>query len=169
MAVWRRSKQQAEEALAATIEGPPVQGARQLQRATKTGDWMTVQPYRVNGTELGSQEWCDALFLQYGLETPDIPKYCDSCNAKFTICHTLDCKRGGLVMARHNELRDGVVDLVGRAFTPSHVHDDTLIFAGYAVKRLKDNPAGTSGSTYQEGAPTPEDTEQKGALLIRDL
>ena len=42
----------AEEALYETIAGGPVQGARRLQRATKTGAWMMVQPSTVNGTEL---------------------------------------------------------------------------------------------------------------------
>ena len=56
----------------------------------------------------GAQEWCDALFLRYGLDPPYPPKYCDGCNAKFKICHALDCMRGSLVTARHNELRDGV-------------------------------------------------------------
>ena len=79
-AVQRRSTQQAEEALVATISGAPVQGARQLQRATKTGAWITVQLSKVNGEELGAQEWCDAIFLGYGLEPPDLPKYCDGCN-----------------------------------------------------------------------------------------
>ena len=44
------------------------------------------------------------------------------------------CKRGGLVTACHNKLRDLVTDLVGKAFTPSHVRDNPLIFAGCAVK-----------------------------------
>ena len=44
----------AEEALAETIVGDPVQGARRLQRATNTGAWLTVQPSTVNGTELGT-------------------------------------------------------------------------------------------------------------------
>ena len=33
-------------------------------------------------------------------------------------------------MARHNELYDGVVDLIGKAFTPVHVRDDPEIFTG---------------------------------------
>ena len=89
-AVWRRSTQRAEEALAATIVGFPYQGASQLQRATKTGAWITVQPSTVNGTDLGAQEWRDDLFLLYGLDPPDLPKYCDRCNAKFTISHALE-------------------------------------------------------------------------------
>ena len=72
-------------------------------------------------------------------------------------------------MARHNELRDGVEDLAGKAFTPSHVCDDPLIFTGCVVKRKKATPAGASVTTERDGALPPEVTEQKGDLLIRDL
>ena len=61
-----------------------------------------VQLSTVNRIELGEQKWRDALFLQYGLDPPDLPDYCDGCNAKFTIFHALNCNRGGLVTARHN-------------------------------------------------------------------
>ena len=88
-AVWRRSTQRAEESLAATIAGARVQGVCQLQRATNTRAWLTVQLSTANGTELGDQEWRDVLFLRYGLDPPDLPKYCDSCNAKFTTRHNL--------------------------------------------------------------------------------
>ena len=89
-----------------------------------------MQLSTVNGTDLGDQEWRDALFLRYGIDPPDLPKYCDGCNTKFTVCHTLDCKRGGLVTAHHNELQDGVAYLAGKSFTPSHMCNDPLIFAG---------------------------------------
>ena len=102
------------------------------------------------------QEWRDALFLRYGLETPDHPTYCDRYNSKLSICHALDYKRGSLVMARHNELRDGVADLAGKAFTPSHLRNDPLIFAGCAVKRTKDTTAGDSGTTDRDREPPPE-------------
>ena len=99
---------------------------RRLRRATKIGAWLTVQPLTVNGTKLGAQEWRDAAFLRYGLEPTDLPKHYDGCNARISICHALNCKRGGLVTARHNELREGVTDLAGKAFTSSHVSDDPL-------------------------------------------
>ena len=72
-------------------------------------------------------------------------------------------------MARHNELRDGVADLAGKAFTPSHERDDPLIFASRTMKMLKAKQAGDSGTIDQDGAPPPEATEHKGDLLIRDL
>ena len=72
-------------------------------------------------------------------------------------------------MARQNEIRDGVIDLAGKAFTPAHVRDNPLIFAGRAMNRTKATPVEASGTTYRDGAPPPEVTEQKGDLLIRDL
>ena len=72
-------------------------------------------------------------------------------------------------MARHNELHDGVADLAGKAFTPSHVRDDPLIYSGRAVKRMKATPARAGGNSNNAVVQPPEVTEQKGDLLIRDL
>ena len=74
----------------ATIVGAPVLGARKMRRATNIGTWLRVQPSTVNGTEMGLQEWRNFLFLWYGLDPPDLSKYCDGYNTKFTIYHTLD-------------------------------------------------------------------------------
>ena len=107
LAVRHRGGQRAEAALALALEGSPVLQVRRMQRAANTGAWITVVPSTFNGTDLGAQEWRDALFLRYGLEPPDLPTHCNGCEARFTISHALDCKKGGLVTARHNELRDG--------------------------------------------------------------
>ena len=141
-AVRRRGQIRAEEALTVALEEGLVLHARRLRRAEKTGAWIILQPSTVNGTDLGDQEWRDALFLRYDLEPPDLPTYCDGCQAKFSISHTPDCKKGGLVTARHNELRDGVIDLAGKAFIPFHVRNDPLIYSGCAVKRTKATPSG---------------------------
>ena len=119
--------------------------------------------------DLGSQEWCDALFLRYGLDPPDLPTHCNGCQAKFSISHALDCKTGGLFTARHNELRDGVADLECKAFTPSHVRNDPLIYSGCSVNRTKSKPAGSDGNSNNAVVQPPEVTEQKGNLLIREL
>ena len=118
----------------------------------------------------GAQEWRDALFLRYGLEPPDLCTHCDGCEARFTISHAFDCKKVGLVTARHNEIRDGVSDLAGKAFTPDHVCDDPLIYSGRAMIRTKPKPAGSDiTNPIGETTAAPEVTEQKGYLLIRYL
>ena len=133
----------------------------------KTGTWLTVLPSTVNGTELGDQELRDALFLRYGLEPPDLPKYCDGCQAKLSISQALDYKKGGLVTVRHKDLRDGAADMDGKAFTPSHVRDNPLIYSGRAVRRTKATPAGSNKTSEYPAAK--EVTEHKGDLIIRNL
>ena len=163
----RQGQIRAEEALTAALEGAPVLHTRRLQRAAKTRAWLMVLPSTVNGTELGPQEWRDALFLRYGLEPPGLPKYCDRYQARLSISHALECKKGGLVTARHNKLRDRVADLASKAFTPSHLRNNPLIYSGQAVKRTKATPAGSNKTSEHPAAP--EVTEHKGDLLIRDL
>ena len=106
-----------------------------------------MQPSTVNGTYLGTQEWRDVLFLRYGFEPPDLPTYCDRCQANFLISHALDCEKGGLITARHNNLHDRVADLAGKAFTSSHVRNNPLIYSGRAVKRTKSAPAVANGNS----------------------
>ena len=70
--------------------------------------------------------------------------------------------------ARHNELRDRVADLAEKSFTPTHVCDNPIIFAGCDVKRPKGNTAGYKAKS-KLSIPQQEAMEQKGELLIRDL
>ena len=157
-AMRRRRQIRAEEVLTAALEGAPVLHECRLQRAAKTRAWLTVQPSRVNGAKLGAQECRNALFLRYCLEPQDLPMYCDRIQSKCSINHSLDCKKGGLVTAHHNKLRDGVADLAGKAFTPSHMRDDPLIYSGHAVKRTKAVAAKANGYSGQTTAQPPDVT-----------
>ena len=49
------------------------------------------------------------------------------------------------------------------------MRNDLLIFAGCAMKRMKENPARTKGTTVLDNALPLEAMEKKGKLLIRDL
>ena len=69
-------------------------------------------------------------------------------------------------MACHNKVRDGVADLVEKAFTPTHVRNDPLIFAGRAVQRTNAHP---DGYTHLPTKHNTEATEHKGKLLIREI
>ena len=43
--------------------------------------------------------------MRYNRGIPDLPKVC-ICGDFFDIDHAIICKRGGLVIQRHNEIRD---------------------------------------------------------------
>jgi hypothetical protein len=98
-------------------------------------------------------------------ETPhNFPDKCDGCDAHFSLQHALGCKKGGLVIFRHDEIRDELVSLASRAFTPSAAHNEPLIH-GCATEKVKTSPDKITTQNIDEEAATGED--ERGDLLVR--
>jgi hypothetical protein len=100
---------------------------RTILRGKDTGQWLSVLPSAVNGTKLSAQEFRDSLLLCYSRSPAAFPSHCDGCGQNFTVRHTLECKKGGLVISCHNEIQDELSDLASNAIIPSAVHDEPLI------------------------------------------
>ena len=113
----------------------------------------------MNGTVLSPQEFRDALFLRYARTPPDLPKKCDGCDATFNVAHGLSCKKGGLVILRHNEIRDELGALSSRALTNSAIRDEPLINNSRAAADPNADPS--SPATKQGNG------DDRGDLLIR--
>ena len=47
----------------------------------------------------------DAIKLRYDWEIADLPAMC-TCGDLFTVDHAMVCRHGGLIIQRHNEIRD---------------------------------------------------------------
>jgi hypothetical protein len=133
---------------------------RTIQRGEQTGAWLSVLPSTVNGTKLSAQEFRDAIHIRYGITPPDLPEVCDGCDARFTLQHALGCKKGGLVIFRHNEIRDELVHMAGKALTPSAVRDEPLIRPCRNVEKVNTCPA-----TQTNAKPASED--DRGDILLR--
>ena len=58
---------------------------------------------------------------------------------------------------------------LSKAFTPSHMNDHPISFAGRSMERMKAKPTGSRGTTDRDGAPPLEAMKQKWYLLICDL
>ena len=114
---------------------------RRITRSKECGSWLTTMPDTLNGTDLEADEFRDALRLRYGLAPTNLPQQCEGCGAKFTVEHALSCKKGGMVLARHNDLKHEWHSLCSKALTPSHVSDEPLIFSSQDVRAAGD--AGT--------------------------
>jgi hypothetical protein len=139
---------------------------RTILRGQETGKWLSLSPSTVNGTELSAQEFRDALLLRYARGPPDLPSTCDGCNQKFSVRHALECKKGGLVISRHNEIRDELSDLASKALSPSAVRDEPKIHTcrNSDVKSDEDNKENSVKRLFRNNR-----NEDRGDILIRGL
>ena len=77
-----------------------------VQRAIthKTGAWLSVMPTARNGNKLCAAEWRDGIAFRYGTEPMDLQPRCDGCGQEFDADHALKCRKGGLIIRRHNDV-----------------------------------------------------------------
>ena len=60
----------------------------------------------------------DGLALHYRKPLLSLSSVCDGCGAPLSIEHALDCRFGGLVTRRHNEVHDAFGDLASLVWSP---------------------------------------------------
>ena len=58
----------------------------------------------------------DSLRLRYNMRLSDLPSEC-VCGEKYTVCHSLSCKKGGFVAQRHDGVRNLLTLLIGKVCT----------------------------------------------------
>jgi hypothetical protein len=106
----------------------PPDDQRRMKRSQETGTWLTASPSLDYGTALSKTEFRDAIRLRHGLTPLDLPSNCDGCPTKtFTVGHAFQCKKGGLVLARHEEMAAEWHQLCSQALSPSAVSDEPII------------------------------------------
>ncbi|CEM36959.1 unnamed protein product [Vitrella brassicaformis CCMP3155] len=131
-----QSKQQQDSAYKAKREAalPHIDRRRHrvLSRSAeyKTSGWLTVLPLTDNNTDLDAAEFRDALNIRYGRHPPGLAARCDHCNQPLTVDHALCCKRYGLMIRRHNELRDTFAELIGMAWGDAGVRREVVLKEG---------------------------------------
>ena len=86
---------------------------RLIEASTENGAsiWLTVIPIKRNGFFLEKQAFWDAIRIRYNIlleRLPTIRVRGDS----FNLQHALFCPNGGLVITRHNELRNLTAEIV---------------------------------------------------------
>ena len=149
----------------------PLASQRRIDRQRQTGAWLHAQPCNIERTALSAQEFRDNLSLKFGLTPSHLPSICDGCGGPFSVVHALDCKTGGLVNLRHNEIRDELAQLASLAIPRSSISIEPHLFTAPLATLAPGQPIDQSTTTTTPPPPphtsTPPDT--RGDLAIRNL
>ena len=81
---------------------------RAIEWEGKNSSWLNVLPVARYHYDLSLVEFRDALALRYHRSLLKMPAFCDGCGAPTCLEHALDCRKGGLIIQRHNEVRDSL-------------------------------------------------------------
>ena len=80
--------------------------------------WLSILPSSNNRPSLSKMEFQDTLRMRYGLMPIRLPHLCDGCNDNFSLDHALNCRKGGLIIRRHDNLKKDLGYLLGLSITP---------------------------------------------------
>ena len=70
------------------------------------------------------------LCARYNVIPPTIQNKCDGLFQTFSVRYALSCSNRGLVIARHNEIRDNTIHLVRQVFYPAWIRGKPLLHQG---------------------------------------
>ena len=140
---FRKARIMADKASLKDLQEAYPREAKRMERATCSGSWLTVSPDRINGTDLNETEFRDSLRLRFGMTPVNLPERCDGCHQRFSVGHAMSCKKGGLILLRHNDIASEWHEMCANAISPSAVTDEPLIHLGQ-TGRAGNAPAATT-------------------------
>ena len=118
----------------ARIAKAPKLVARRLGRSKDCGGWLSLLPRSLHGTALDPDSLRDSIRIRYGIKPSDLPAKCDGCGAKYDVAHALSCKKGGQVLARHDDLKHEWRTLCTQAVGKSNVFDEPSLKTSQDVR-----------------------------------
>ena len=74
-------------------------------------NWLNSLPLKEHNFHLDKQLFWDTINVRFGKDLSRLPAKC-VCNADFSVEHALNCKLGGFVSTRHNDVRDFTAELL---------------------------------------------------------
>ena len=84
----------------------PPDTLRQVEQTRDKGAslWLNAIPYEEHGFSLNKQEFRDSIRLRYNMRLKNLAQKC-ACEQCFSVNHALNCKKGGFVVQRHDNVK----------------------------------------------------------------
>jgi hypothetical protein len=74
--------------------------------------------------------------MSKGIASSKDTVFCLHSSSQPSLQHALECKKGGKVILRHNELRDETADLAAKAFIPSAIRNEPLNYTSCPAVKM---------------------------------
>ena len=139
----RRDKNNREKEKAAMIEETlPDNTKRAVKQAQEKGasNWLSTLPLSDHGFTLNKGEFRDAVAIRYSHNLRSLPSKCP-CGQKYSLDHALNCKRGGFVIMRHNNVRDFEASLLQQVCKDVETEPPLQPLEGENIKGLQNDGA----------------------------
>ena len=88
---------------------PTNQRTMDLLQLKGSSSWLSALPLKDQGFNLSKGEFRHALSVRYGWQLKNLPQYC-ICGTSFSADHAMICPHGGMIISRHNKIRDLTAD-----------------------------------------------------------
>ena len=133
-----REKEKAE----AVDQALPPSTQRAMKQAQDKGasSWLSVLPLKEQGFNLNKGEFRDALAIRYNSALRSLPSKCP-CGQRFDLDHALNCKRGGFVIMRHNNVRNFESNLLAQVCNDVELEPPLQPLEGENIRGLADDGA----------------------------
>ena len=74
--------------------------------------WLSANPMTDNNARLNKHKLKNTLHTRCNLKIPNLPSKCNDCRSAFAMEHTMIYKKGGLMRARNNYVRDELASII---------------------------------------------------------
>ena len=100
--------------------------------------WFGVLPLAEYVFALNKSEFRDALSLMYGRPLKGLPAMCP-CGQKYNVTSALNCKKGGFVTMRHNNLKNFDADMLSKIVNDVETEPELQLVSGEISEGLSGN------------------------------
>ena len=76
-----------------------------INKTSENASLLSILPTEINALIMSEDEFSTAIQLRMGITIPNLPARCDDCGARFSTEHAVKCAKGGLITARHDEVK----------------------------------------------------------------